>query len=193
MWSVRGPRGSGAPGRGRGGWGGGGNSPPPGGRAGPRGSGARRRPSRARPRPSRARRRRNAPGPEAPPDPRPTPPDPRKPLAPPAPMGLLDAVRPVVRAVCSRSRRSWTNEERAHLDLRVLAPAKLADPAARLEAALAALDAVHWVEVNGYLGRVVVAFDAEALTVADLVAVVETVEAAGGYAERPFPSEIGTH
>src|SRR2546423_1488871 len=128
-------------------------------------------------------------------DPAPGPPprDPRKPLAPPAPMGLLDAVRPVVRAVCSRSRRSWTNEERAHLELRVLDPAELADLAARLEAALAALDAVHWVEVNGYLGRVVVAFDAEALTVADLVAVVETVEAAGGYAERPFPSEIGTH
>ncbi|HKN37578.1 MAG TPA: HAD-IC family P-type ATPase, partial [Acidimicrobiia bacterium] len=108
-------------------------------------------------------------------------------------MGLLDVVRPVVRAVCGRSRRSWTNEERAHLELRVLAPDELAGFAAELEAALTAFDAVQWVEVNGYLGRVVVAYDPGGLTVAELVAAVEAAEAACGYDDRPFPSEIETH
>jgi cation-transporting ATPase I len=108
-------------------------------------------------------------------------------------MGLLTVVRPVVRAVCGRSRRSWTNEERAHLELRALAPEELAAFAGELEAVLGALDAVHWVEVNGYLGRVVVAFDAEAVSVADLVAEVEGVEETCGFGDRPFPSALETH
>src|SRR5581483_10411649 len=53
-------------------------------------------------------------------------------------------------------------------------------------------DAVHWVEVNGYLGRVVVAFDPAAVTAADLIATVERVEAACGFADRPFPRELET-
>src|SRR5207247_2003414 len=108
-------------------------------------------------------------------------------------MGILDVVRPVARAVCSRSRRSWTNEERAHLELRALEPGELAGFAGEVEAALSALDAVHWVEVNGYLGRAVVAFDAGAVTVADLVAALEAVETACGFAARPFPSQLETH
>ena len=108
-------------------------------------------------------------------------------------MGLLAVVRPVARAIGGRSRRSWTNEERAHLELRALAPEELAAFAPELEAALGALEAVHWVEVNGYLGRVVVAFDAEEVSVTDLVAEVEAVEEACGFGDRPFPSALETH
>lgn len=108
-------------------------------------------------------------------------------------MGLLDAVRPVFRAVAGRSRRSWTNQERAHLELRALDPAEMASFADELEAALSSLHAVEWVDVNGYLGRVVVAFDAAEITVADLVIEVEAVEEQCGFADRPFPSELETH
>ncbi|HZQ80114.1 MAG TPA: HAD-IC family P-type ATPase [Acidimicrobiia bacterium] len=108
-------------------------------------------------------------------------------------MGLFDFVRPVARAVSTRTRRSWVNEERAHLELRRLDPAELAGFAAELEAALTGLAGVQWVDVNGYLGRAVVAFDPAAVSVADLVAEVEAVEAACGVADRPFPSETETH
>ena len=74
-------------------------------------------------------------------------------------MRLLELVRPVVRAVCRRSRRAWTNAERAHLELRALEPHELATFAAHVEAALVSLEAVHWVEVNGHLGRIIVAFE----------------------------------
>ncbi len=108
-------------------------------------------------------------------------------------MGLFDFVRPVVRAICTRTRRSWVNEERAHLELRRLDPAELAGFAAELEPALTALIGVQWVDINGYLGRAVVAFDPGAVSVADLVAEIEAVEEAYGVTERPFGSETETH
>ncbi len=108
-------------------------------------------------------------------------------------MALFDSVTRVVRAVGVRSRRAWTNLERAHLELRALEPEELSRFAAEVEAALIALEAVQWVEVNGYLGRIVVAFDGDALAVSDLVAVVETVEAACGFEVRPFPAQLETH
>lgn len=69
--------------------------------------------------------------------------------------------------------------------------------ARRVEAALAALEGVHWAEVNAVLGRVVVAFDDEALGVDDLVGVIEGVERAhevhGEHFEGPDnPGDIET-
>lgn len=104
-------------------------------------------------------------------------------------MGFVDRVRPVARAVSSRSRRSWTNTERAHLELRALDPGELADFTARLEPALASLDAVQWVDVIGDLNRIVVSFDSGALSLSEIVATVEAVERACGFAGRPFPGE----
>jgi cation-transporting P-type ATPase I len=108
-------------------------------------------------------------------------------------MGLLELVRPVVRAVCRRSRRAWTNAERAHLELRALEPHELATFATHVEAALVAFEAVQWVEVNGHLGRIVIAFDGNALPLLDLVAAVEATEEDLGLGDRPFPSEMETH
>ncbi|MEW6475383.1 MAG: cation-transporting P-type ATPase [Actinomycetota bacterium] len=108
-------------------------------------------------------------------------------------MGLLEIVRPVVRAVCSRSRRAWTSPERAHLELRALAPDELAELATELEAVLTAYEAVQWVEINGYLGRIVVAYDADRLSVSELVAAVEAAEARCGFSDRPFPSDLEPH
>ena len=108
-------------------------------------------------------------------------------------MRLLELVRPVVRAVCRRSRRAWTNAERAHLELRCLEPHELTTFAAHVEAALVGLEAVQWVEINGHLGRIVVAFDSDALPLAELVQAVDAAEAALGLDDRPFPSEMETH
>jgi cation-transporting P-type ATPase I len=108
-------------------------------------------------------------------------------------MGLLNIVRPVVRAVCSRSRRAWASTERAHLELRALAPDELAKLAGELDAELTASPGVHWVEVNGYLGRIVIAYDAGQLALSDLVAAVEAAEATCGFSDRPFPSDLEPH
>lgn len=108
-------------------------------------------------------------------------------------MGLTDVLRPVARAVCSRSRRSWTNVERAHLELRALDPGELKDFAARLEVALTSLDAVQWVDVIADLHRMVVAFDADAVSLAEIVATVEAVERDCGFADRPFGSDGDAH
>ncbi|HYH51807.1 MAG TPA: hypothetical protein VEG38_19865, partial [Acidimicrobiia bacterium] len=108
-------------------------------------------------------------------------------------MGLLNVFSPVVRAVCTRSRRAWNNTERAHLELRALSPDELAKLAGELEAELTAYPAVEWVEVNGYLGRIVIAYDAEQLDVSDLVAAVEAAEARCGISDRPFPSDLEPH
>ena len=108
-------------------------------------------------------------------------------------MRLFDVVRPVVRAVYQRSRRAWSNAERAHLELRILEPDELARFAEKLEAALTVLDAVDWVDVNGHLGRVIVAFDTAALSLAELVDEVAAVEDDCGFGDRPFPSEMETH
>jgi cation-transporting ATPase I len=108
-------------------------------------------------------------------------------------MRLFDVVRPVVRAVYRRSRRAWSNAERAHLELRALEPDELARFAGKLEAALTVFDAVNWVEVNGHLGRVIVAFDGAALPLAELIEEVEAVEDDCGFRDRPFPSEMETH
>ena len=95
-------------------------------------------------------------------------------------------LRPLAGAFSKRSRRVWTCEERAHLELRQLDPTELSAFAARMEEALGTHEAVHWVDVNADLGRVVVAFDQTALAVDELVAMVEDLEQERGLDQRPL-------
>ena len=108
-------------------------------------------------------------------------------------MWLVDAVRPVVRAVCRRSRRVWSNAERTHLELRAVEPDELARFAEKLDGVLTVLDAVDWVEVNPDLARIVVAFDSASLSLTELIEAIEEVEGGCGLGDRPFPSEMETH
>ena len=86
-------------------------------------------------------------------------------------------------------RRSWADGGRAHIE--VLTGRSLGSDAlaAAVKVALEDLDAVRWAEVNGTVGRVVVAFDPEAIEVAALVECVEEVEAGLGIDGGSFSFE----
>ena len=62
-----------------------------------------------------------------------------------------------------------------------------------VKAALGVLDGVDWAEVDAVVGRVVVAFDAEAMTGDDLIATIETVEDAHDAAHERFPHNRPDH
>jgi len=63
----------------------------------------------------------------------------------------------------------------------------------RVEAALERLEGVHWAEVNAVTGRVVVAFDGDALALDDLVEVVDGVEEAHDVHGERFPHDRAEH
>ena len=91
-------------------------------------------------------------------------------------MGLFDVLRPIGRSLTGRTRRVWAGEQRAHLEFCALGAGELELFAERVEDVFSACDAVQWVEVNPDLGRVIVAFDRDALPLDDLVAMLEGVE-----------------
>lgn len=62
-----------------------------------------------------------------------------------------------------------------------------------VEGALRSLDGVQWAEVNPLLGEVAVAFDRERVGAADLVAVVDQVEATHGLEGRDFAPDAPEH
>ena len=62
-----------------------------------------------------------------------------------------------------------------------------------LEGGLNELEGVSWCQVNPVLGRVVVAFDPEGPTVADVLEVIEALEEAHGVAEETFPHDRPEH
>ena len=90
-------------------------------------------------------------------------------------------------------RRRWAGHGRAHIEVKGVHQPGNEDVASQVEAELARLRGVHWAEVNAVLGRVIVAFDDGAISVDDLVGVIEGIEEANGLAAERFPHERPDH
>ncbi|HUI03940.1 MAG TPA: cation-translocating P-type ATPase [Acidimicrobiales bacterium] len=86
-----------------------------------------------------------------------------------------------------------TGAGRAHLAVRgVHRPDR--EPLARtVERALAAIEGVHWAEVNPILAEVVVAFEDGAVDPEDLAGVLDGVEEAHGLRDEPFAPDMPDH
>jgi cation-transporting ATPase I len=86
-----------------------------------------------------------------------------------------------------RRRRYWRTNDRVHIEVRGVHRPENRTLARDLESTLCETEGVLWAEVNPLIGRVVVGYDQERLEIADLVAVVEAVEARNGVCGVPFP------
>jgi len=85
-----------------------------------------------------------------------------------------------------RHRRVWTNEHRAHIEVRGVHRPGMESVARAIEHALERLPAVDWAEVNAITGRVIVAFADDRWNLEDVVGVVEGVEDAHGLHDERF-------
>ena len=99
--------------------------------------------------------------------------------------GVLDMGR--------RYRRSWVGNGRAHIDVRGIHRPEAQPWLGEIESRLEQLRGVDWAEVNAVTGRVVVAFDQDAVDVGDLVDVVESVEEAHDVQGERFPADRPDH
>ncbi|WP_133241301.1 cation-translocating P-type ATPase [Nocardioides gansuensis] len=100
----------------------------------------------------------------------------------------LASVRGASSVLVGRSRRrAWVNGGRAHVQVLGVDGPDGAKLARALEERLAALDGVHAAAVNGVLGRVVVDFDDDQLSVEALVQVIEEEERQAGL----VPEDVG--
>ncbi len=86
-----------------------------------------------------------------------------------------------------------SDDGRAHIELRGSHRPEHAVLAADARAALEALEGVHWAEVDGIVGRVIIAFDPETLSADDLVETLETVEELHDVADERFPHDRPDH
>src|ERR1700733_2982579 len=77
-----------------------------------------------------------------------------------------------------RHRRYWVGDGKAHIEVRAARRLGSERFARQLEGALARLQGVNWAHVNAVVGRVVVAFDGEAIDSSALLETIEAVEAA---------------
>jgi cation-transporting ATPase I len=75
-------------------------------------------------------------------------------------------------------RRTWVHAGKAHIEVRSATRPGSERLAARLKERLGALEGVDWAEVNGVVGRVIVAFDGDTVAIADLIDVIDQVERA---------------
>ena len=92
-----------------------------------------------------------------------------------------------------RHRRAWVGDGKAHIEVRA-ATRPGSEPVARhLEAALECVEGVHWAEVNAVVGRVVVAFDGDAVETDDLIEVIEEIEEAHGTHRERFGFDRADH
>ena len=85
-----------------------------------------------------------------------------------------------------RHRRSWASDGKAHIEVRAARRPGSEHFADELKAALENVKGVHWAEVNAVLGRVVVAFDGDAIEPSDLLETVDGVEEAHELGEERF-------
>lgn len=108
-------------------------------------------------------------------------------------MGLLDALLTVRKLLSPRARRSWLTRNRAHIELRDLSQAELRLFLERVRPALTELVRVRGVEVNAALRRLIIAFDDDAYTLSELLAVVEQAERAAGVENAAFKDELWEH
>jgi len=92
-----------------------------------------------------------------------------------------------------RHRRVWVAGGRAHIEVRTGRRVGSEALGADLKAALEALDGVHWAEINGVVGRVMVAFDEGSLDIVALLAVVEAIEEIFGVEHEPFGFDRPEH
>jgi cation-transporting ATPase I len=108
-------------------------------------------------------------------------------------MSLVGAFYTVRKLLSPRARRSWIGRTRAHLELRDMSQSELAVFGARVRPALGELVRVRGVEINAALRRLIVAFDDDAYTLAELLAVVERAERAAGVENARFKDELWEH
>jgi cation-transporting ATPase I len=90
-------------------------------------------------------------------------------------------------------RRAWNGNGRAHVEVRGVHREGRHRLAEAVETELARLQGVNWAEVNAITGRVVVAFDGDAVDLDDLVEVVEAVEEAHDVHTERFPQDRPEH
>jgi len=75
-----------------------------------------------------------------------------------------------------RHRRYWVGDGKAHIEVRASRRLGSERFARQLEGSLRHLHGVNWAHVNAVVGRVVVAFDGDAIDVSDLLETIEGVE-----------------
>jgi cation-transporting ATPase I len=92
-----------------------------------------------------------------------------------------------------RARRSWVGRTRAHLELRDLSQTELTHFGERVQAAFAELVRVRGVELNAPLRRLIVSYDDDAYSLAELLAVIEQAERAAGVENARFRDELWEH
>ncbi|MBV8559804.1 MAG: heavy-metal-associated domain-containing protein, partial [Acidimicrobiia bacterium] len=102
---------------------------------------------------------------------------------------MIPAVLDWLRSRGRHTRRVSRGPGRVHVEVRSLHEPSAGDLAQDLKAALEALGHVDWVQVNQAIGRVLVAFDDEAIDAGDIVDIVEAVEDAHGAAKDLFPHD----
>lgn len=108
-------------------------------------------------------------------------------------MSLASVFFTVRKLLGPRARRSWLGRSRAHIELRDLSQAELLLFAERVRPAFAELVRVRSVELNAPLRRLVVTYDDNAYTLAELLAVVEQAERAAGLENATFRDEVWEH
>ncbi len=108
-------------------------------------------------------------------------------------MKLLELVRPALKLLGPRARRTWMDGGRAHIEYRGVGEAKRVEFTRRVKQAAARLDRVLWVEVNPYLRRVVIATEPGAYTLERLTSVVEEAERLSQIEGAPFVEDDRDH
>lgn len=108
-------------------------------------------------------------------------------------MNVAGAFFTLRKLLSPRARRAWIGRTRAHVELRDLSQSELSLFAERLQPAFAELVRVRGVELNAPLRRLIVAFDDDAYTLAELLAVVEQAERAAGVENARFKDEMWEH
>lgn len=91
------------------------------------------------------------------------------------------------------SRRTWSSDSRAHIELRGLCPLDLEDFSHTLTAELEQQSGVIWAEVNAVLGRLIVSYDNSRVSLDELVERIETVEKRYNLSEETFTEDRPEH
>ncbi|HEY6078728.1 MAG TPA: HAD-IC family P-type ATPase, partial [Polyangiaceae bacterium] len=108
-------------------------------------------------------------------------------------MSVTSAFFTLRKLLSPRARRSWIGRTRAHIELRQLEQSELDLFAARIRPAFGELVRVRGVELNAPLRRLIIAFDDDAYSLAELLAVVEQAEQAVGVENASFRDEPWEH
>ena len=108
-------------------------------------------------------------------------------------MSVSGAFFTVRKLLSARARRSWVGRTRAHIELRDLSQSELTLFADCVKPAFTELTRVRSVELNAALGRLIVAFDDDAYTLAELLDVVEQAERTAGVENARFKDVMWEH